>query len=100
MKEDVFNQYVERVIDLFKISREDFFLKSRNRSLSDARYLVYYLCKKRNIQITYIKKYMLKNGYDLHHSSVVRGVKNVEEKTIEDRDYQTIISEMEKAVFI
>jgi hypothetical protein len=43
---------------------------------------------------------MLKNGYDLHHSSVVRGVKNVEEKTIEDRDYQTIISEMEKAVFI
>jgi chromosomal replication initiation ATPase DnaA len=100
MKEDVFNQYVDRVVDLFKISHEDFFLKSKNRSLSDARYLVYYLCKKRNIKITYIKKYMLKNGYDLHHSSVVRGVSSIEEKVKEDRDYQTIISEIEKAVFI
>ena len=43
---------------------------------------------------------MLKNGYDLHHSSVVRGVSSIEEKVKEDRDYQTIISEIEKAVFI
>jgi hypothetical protein len=63
MKHDVFNQYVERVTDLFAITKEDFFSKNKKRAIVDARQLVYYLCAKRPMQITYIEKYMNEGGY-------------------------------------
>jgi chromosomal replication initiator protein len=100
MKSDVFNQYVERVTDLFKISNEEFFSKSKKRYLVDARYLVYFMCSKRPMQIAYIQKYMNDNGYDIVHSSVIHGIENVEEKVKVDKDYQAIVKELEKAVFI
>jgi len=31
MKQDVFNQYVERVVDLFQVTKEDLFSKSKKR---------------------------------------------------------------------
>ena len=55
MKHDVFNQYVERVSDLFGVSRDEMFSKSKKRECVDARHLVYYLCNKRPMQITYIQ---------------------------------------------
>ena len=36
MKHDVFNQYVERVADLFNINKEDIFSKSKKREFVDA----------------------------------------------------------------
>jgi chromosomal replication initiation ATPase DnaA len=100
MKEEIFNQYVDRVINLFGITREDFFLKSRKRELVDARYLVYYLCSERPIQTTYIQKFMNNNGHDTPHTLILHGIKTTKEKVKEDRDYQSIVKDIDKAVFI
>ena len=100
MKEDIFNQYVERVINLFGITKKDFFLKSRKRNLVDARYLVYYLCSERPIQATYIRNFMDNNGYQTDHTLILHGIKVTREKIKEDQDYQSIIKEIERAVFI
>lgn len=100
MKEDVFNQYVERVLDLFSLTREEFFSKSKKRNIVDARQLVYYLCSNRPIQVTYIQKFMCKNGYDVVHSVVIHGIKAMELRVKEDKDYQDIIKELDRAVFI
>ena len=100
MKQDVFNQYVERVTDLFGVSKEDLFSKSKKRELVDARHLVYYLCAKRPMQLTYIQKYMKENGYDIQHSSVIHGIASIEEKLKNDKDYKSIIQEIDRAVFI
>lgn len=100
MKEDVFNQYVERVSNLFNMDRETLFSKSKQRHIVDARQLLYYLCYNRQMQFVTIKNFMLANGTSVLHNSIVNGIKNVKIKLEEDRDYQTIIKELEKAVFI
>ena len=100
MKHDVFNQYVERVSDLFGLSKEDIFSKSKKREFVDARHLVYYLCAKRPMQITYIQKYMKEAGYEIRHSSIIHGISEVDKKMAEDKDYVSIVKDVERAVFI
>lgn len=100
MKHDVFNQYVDRVSDLFGISKEDIFSKSKKREFVDARHLIYYLCAKRPMQITYIQKYMNEAGYEIKHSSIIHGIAAVEQKIADDKDYVSVVREVERAVFI
>jgi chromosomal replication initiation ATPase DnaA len=100
MKSDVFNQYVERVTDLFNIRKDDLFSKSKKREFVDARHLIYYLCSKRPMHINYIQKYMEDNGYKVGHSTVIHGINSVEGKIADDKDYLTIVKEIDKAVFI
>jgi chromosomal replication initiation ATPase DnaA len=100
MKEDVFNQYVEKVLDLFNMDRETLFSRTKKRHIVDARQLLYYLCYNRKIQCVTIKDFMLENGASIHHNSIANGIKNVKLKFEEDRDYKAIIKELEKSVFI
>jgi len=100
MKENVFNRYVEQVLDLFGMDRETLFSKSKQRHIVDARQLLYYLCYNRQIQHITIKNFMLNNGASIHENSIINGIKNVNIKIEEDRDYQTIINSIEKSVFI
>jgi len=100
MKQDIFNQYVDRVSSLFGIAREDIFSKSKKKTSVDARHLIYYLCFKRPMQITYIQKFMGENGYNIEHSTVIYGIQSVDKKITEDRDYISVVREIEKAVFI
>jgi chromosomal replication initiation ATPase DnaA len=100
MKQDIFNQYTDRVIDLFRISKEELFSKSKKREIVDARHLLYYLCHKRPMTITYIQKYMNDNGYEIQHSSVIHGINSVSFRVKDDADYMQIVKEMDKAVFI
>jgi chromosomal replication initiation ATPase DnaA len=88
------------VSELYNVNKKDLFSKSKKREFVDARHLIYYLCSKRPIQISYIQKYMDDNGYKVGHSSVIHGINSIQNKVNEDRDYQTIIKELDKAVFI
>jgi chromosomal replication initiation ATPase DnaA len=100
MKQEVFNQYVERVTDLFGITKEVLFSKTKKRAVVDARQLIYYLCAKRPMQITYIEKYMVDAGYDITHSSIIHGISAVEKRIAEDKDYVSVVKEVERAVYI
>lgn len=100
MKEDVFNQYVRRISDLFGITKNDLFSKSKVRHIVDARQLLYYLCFNRKMQVVTIKKYMSDNGYNIAHNSINNGIEMIEKKIKEDKDYKTVINDIDKAVFI
>lgn len=100
MKHDVFNQYLERVANLFELDKADIFSKSKKREFVDARHLIYYLCAKRPMQLTYIQKYMAENGYIIQHSSVIHGIASVKEKIKLDKDYAAVVKEIDRAVFI
>ena len=100
MKKDVFNQYVDRVLELFSITKEELFSKLKQRHIVDARQLLYYLCYNRSIPLVEIKRFMLDNGYDIHNNSVINGISVVDKKLEEDRDYKTIIRDIEKSVYI
>jgi len=100
MKVDIFNQYVERITELFGVSKEKLFIKTKERELVDARYLLYYLCFKRPMALNYIQKYMAENGYDIKHSTLIYGISVVEKRVKEDSDYMQIVKDIQKAVFI
>lgn len=100
MKEDVFNQYVGKVMDIFNISKKELFSKSKKRHIVDARQMLYYLCHKRPMRYIIIQKYMMDNKYKIAHNSIINGVKVVEGRIKEDKDYQDILKEIEKSVFI
>lgn len=100
MKSDIFYQYVERITELFRITKEELFSKSKRRDIVDARYLLYYLCYKRPMSLSYIQKYMLENDYQIGHSSVIYGVNTVIEKVKNDSDYMQVVKDIQKAVFI
>jgi chromosomal replication initiation ATPase DnaA len=94
MKYEIFNDYVEKIVDLYKIPREEVFSKNKKMELVDARHLIYYLCSMRKIQITYIQRYMDLNGYVVGHSSIIHGIKVMEEKIAHDSDYKQIFDKI------
>jgi chromosomal replication initiator protein len=100
MKQNVFNQYVERIAKLFNISKEDMFSKSKKSELVDARHLLYYMCYNRQMKITSIEDYMALSGYTIKHSSIIHGIKAVEDKIKEDKDYVVAIKELDKSTSI
>jgi chromosomal replication initiation ATPase DnaA len=100
MKQDVFNQYADKIVGMFDITKEELFSKSKKREIVDARHLLYYLCYKRPMTISYIQKYMSTNGYDIQHSSIIHGINSVSLRVRDDADYMQIAKELDKAVFI
>ena len=100
MKREVFEQYVNRISELFQVDKKELFVKSKKRDMVDARHLLYYLCDKRPMGKTYIIKFMLDNGYLIHNSSILRGINCVEKRMGEDADYVSIVRNLEKSVYI
>lgn len=98
MKQDVFNEYAERVCELFSISKRSLFDKSKKREFSDARFLLYYLCHRRRIKPCYIERYMKENGYVITHSTILYGVREVTKRVEEDSDYSSIVRDIERTV--
>lgn len=94
MKIEVFNQYLDGIIKLYDIPREWIFSKLKKREVVDARHMLYYLCFNRNIQVSYIQRFMRSKGYDIGHSSIIHGIKVIEEKVLTDSDYKQIINKI------
>jgi chromosomal replication initiation ATPase DnaA len=86
--------YSERIQQLFSITSEQLFSKSKKRDLVDARFLLYYLCFKRPMQINYIQKYMTDSGYAIQHSSVIHGISVIEDRIKTDKDYSLTINKI------
>jgi chromosomal replication initiation ATPase DnaA len=96
MKFELFNQYASEVCKVFNVYEGDIFKKNKEASIVDARYLLYYLCSKNKIQITYIQKYMKERGYDIPHSTIHYGINQVKRKVHEDKDYQIVIDRISR----
>ncbi len=94
MKKDIFEQYVDNVTDRFGITREQLFTKDKSRKISDARHVLYYLCKNRPMSMSYIKQYMGENGYDIAPSNILHGVRKVEDNIKQDPDYTILINQL------
>jgi chromosomal replication initiator protein len=99
MKKDIFIQYADKVCELFSITRQQLFSKKKKRDYVDARHLLYYLCHKRPMRISYIQSYMKEYGYAIDHPSVIHGIKVAEDKMNTDNDYVMTVKDIERSVF-
>lgn len=92
MKRKVFRKYSERVADLYDIDLDTLFSKTKRRDCVDARHLLYYLCSKRPMRLVYIQEYLGNWGYDIPHSTIHHGIKQVEKRLEQnDTDYKDTI---------
>jgi len=44
MKKEVFNQYADKIAQMFGITKQQMFSETRDRNAVDARHLLYYMC--------------------------------------------------------
>lgn len=87
MKREVFENYVEIVAKEFGIPTEMIFLKSKDRAISTARHMLYYVCYKRPMGFSLIRNLMNENGYDVGHSSIIYGIEKTKNRIVDDKDY-------------
>ena len=91
----LFCLYTEKFCKLFDIEKEQLFQKCKKREVVDARHMLYFLCAKRGIRLTYIQKHMKRMGYDISHSSIHHGIAVTLKMYEADRDYSSIIDEID-----
>lgn len=94
MKKKIFDEYVDAICEHFDIERGDLFHKSKDKVLSDARHLLYYICWIRPMSVSYIQRFMADSGYKTPHSSIVYGYKKIEQLVDEDPDYHNIVNKI------
>ncbi len=96
MKREVFKQLVENVCRVCEINQTDLFAKLKYRKNVDARHLLYYTCKQRNMALVTIQGYMQDNGYNINHSSIIHGINVVKDNIENDSDYRTITNQIQE----
>ena len=77
MKKDIFLQYLDAIVKLYKIAKADIVSNNKAKDIVEARQMLYYLCKNRQMTI-----------------------KRIELKVDTDPDYQTITTRINNKVFI
>jgi chromosomal replication initiation ATPase DnaA len=94
MKTEIFNEYTEKLLNVFDITRDEMFSKSKRRDLVDARQTLYYACSKRPMRVVYIQKYMKESGYDVGHTTILHGIKEIEKRVKSDKDYADLLKQL------
>lgn len=98
MKKDIFNECVNKVVNIYRIDRKYLFKKSKIQEYVDARHLLYYLCAVRPMPLATINAYMRENGYKTNWSTIYRGVASFEEKMKRDNDYKKLVRDIQNSI--
>ena len=95
MKVELFNRYADDVQERFGLSKRQMFRKTKQQEYVDARQMLYLLCDRSNIRISYIKRYMEGVGHRVAHSTIIHGIKKAKKVMKEDGDYRSVVSNIE-----
>jgi chromosomal replication initiation ATPase DnaA len=90
MKREIFTAYAEQIAHVYGLTQEELFQSSREAKYSQARHMLYYLCRKRPMTLKQIQEYMVEKGHSTHHSSIIHGVNRIQELMDSDPDYVTL----------
>jgi chromosomal replication initiation ATPase DnaA len=100
MKKEIFNQYLNAIINIYGIERSELLSNCKKRTVADARLLLYYLCHIRPMRYSEIQRYMTEEGYDPQHTPIIQGIKRISERIEKDVDYQVVVDRIKNKVFI
>jgi len=88
-----FDVIVQDVMELTHTNDTELYSKTKDNHVTFSRYLIYYLAKETNHRLNSIVRYMKGKGFDTTPSTVVYGIKQVEEKIKQDEKLQGYVSE-------
>jgi chromosomal replication initiation ATPase DnaA len=100
MKQELFNQYVDWVSQIFNLPKEVIFSKSREQNIVEARHMIYYLCHERGISLISIKNFLSDYGYSIHNPALLYGIKKIKNKVQSDDDYSVLTDRIQRGVSI
>lgn len=93
MKKEVFESYLNSILKTYGFSREEFVAVSKNRDVTTARYMLYYLCYNRPMTLALIQKYMEEIlGFKVSHPTIIYGVRSIKMRMHTDKDISTLIN--------
>ena len=95
MKEYIFKQYLDNILNHLGISLDELLDETKERRITEARYMLYYMCQKRGMQNAEIQSYMKAQGFDVALSTMQRGVEKAKEIIDNDSDYKYIVGKLE-----
>ena len=71
MKEYIFKQYLDNILNHLGITLEELLEETKERRITEARYMLYYMCQKRGMQNAEIQSYMKAQGFDVTLSTMI-----------------------------
>ena len=74
---------------------EELLEETKERRITEARYILYYLCHKRGMQIAEIQSYIKLQGFDVALSTIKRGVEKAKDMIDNDTDYKYIVRKLQ-----
>lgn len=99
MKSSLFNKYAELVSKQFDIYPTELLSKkNKSRKFVEARYMLYYLCHKRNMKIVSIREYMANHDFEVGSSPMLYGIRQMQKKVDSDPDYKSVIDSISNSV--
>lgn len=92
MKKALFQSILQQILDRYKITKEELYEPTKMPDVVNARYLLFYVCKMKGIDIARICKLLKDDGFDMTYPTVFRGIKAMEKRILQDADYSKIIA--------
>jgi chromosomal replication initiation ATPase DnaA len=100
MKKAIFDKYAKEVAEHFRIKESDLWTKSKKTDITNARYLLFYLCFKRDIIQQKIIDYCEEYGLKVLRSTLTHALKKMEDRVQTDSDYYAIVKRIQESVTI
>ncbi len=100
MKKEIFIQYLEAVLKLYKVPREEMISNCKKKDVVEARQMLYYLCYLRQISLASIQRYMTEQGYDPKKPPIIQGIRRTTKKVDTDDDYRIVTERISNKIFI
>ena len=81
-----FNSYATKIGRRLHVTKADLFSRTRKQDVSDARHILFWLCKESGMTIAYIQKYCKVNRLDVTHPAIIHGINQVDSMMNEDME--------------
>mgnify|MGYP003134939651 CR=1 FL=1 len=94
MKQYIFDQFVNNIINHTGLTREQLFSNTKRSDSSNARKVLFKLCRDRGISNKSIENYMNENGYTCHNNTIRQALSSLELMISNDPDIAVIIKKL------
>ena len=96
MKEYIYKQYLNNILNHLDIKINELLQKTKERRITEARYMLYYLCDQRGMSNSEIQSYMGSQGFDVPLNNIQYGIKKIGETITNDSDYKHIVKKLKQ----
>ena len=94
MKQYIFDQFVNNILEHTGFTKDQLFENSRNREYSNARRVLYRLCKDRGMPTKTVENYMNDNGFKCYPNTIQQALVSLDKVMAQDPDYDIILRKL------